>query len=251
MRPRAAGRKIPPSRRKNGRPHHLFFTKRDGAAWRYQRKIAGARKRFCLPEAKMRPGTLQSLLGCALTEPKFPVQKEGVYGGTWFPRQIAAARGAVPHCISAEMPRLGVQGADLIFQSGTHPHSPWRFSLGPPGGPFSFPAEKRMGGRKRFPWGKKEVRPPGAKPSWAALCAEIVCGPWPQTLVPARGGNPSSRAFARIDSRLVGRGKSGCGCAADRKKLRPNDRSFSLAAREGFEPAGRRFGEPGGCRRHS
>ena len=33
---------------------------------------------------------------------------------------------------------LGVQGAVLFFRSGTHPHPPWRFSLGPPGGPFSF-----------------------------------------------------------------------------------------------------------------
>ena len=75
-----------------------------------------------------------------------------------------------------------------------------------------------MGGWEHFPLGKKRLRPAGAKPSWAALCAEIVCGPWPQTLVPARGGNPSSRAFARIDSRLVGRGQAGCGCAADRKR---------------------------------
>ena len=36
---------------------------RDGAAWRYQRKIAGARKPFCLPEAEMRPGTPRSLSG--------------------------------------------------------------------------------------------------------------------------------------------------------------------------------------------
>ena len=46
----------------DGRPHHLFFTKRDGAAWRYQRKIAGARKLVGLPEAEMRPGTLPGLL---------------------------------------------------------------------------------------------------------------------------------------------------------------------------------------------
>ena len=30
---------------------------RDGAAWRYQRKIAGAQKHFCPPEAEMCPGT--------------------------------------------------------------------------------------------------------------------------------------------------------------------------------------------------
>ena len=39
-------------------------------------------------------------------EEKIFVQKEGVYGGTWFPRQIASARGAVPNCASAEAPRL-------------------------------------------------------------------------------------------------------------------------------------------------
>ena len=43
----ARGRKIPPSGRKDGRPHHLFFTKRDGAAWRYQRKIVGGQETHC------------------------------------------------------------------------------------------------------------------------------------------------------------------------------------------------------------
>ena len=52
----------------DGRPHHLFFTKRDGAAWRYQRKIVGARKRAILPEAKIRPDTPRSLPGSALTQ---------------------------------------------------------------------------------------------------------------------------------------------------------------------------------------
>ena len=68
------------ARRGTGNPHSVWgtvgptisFLERDGAAWRYQRKIAGAQKLFCPPEAKMRPGTPPSLLGCALTEPKSP-----------------------------------------------------------------------------------------------------------------------------------------------------------------------------------
>ena len=134
-RPRAAGRWNPPSRRKDGRPHHLFSAaqpprryrtprrkcgvrrrepvgratgvysikrgppcaarsgeQRDGAAWRYQRKIAGAQKLFCLPEAEMRPGLPQSLPGSALTQPKSPVPKEGAYGGTWFHSPPRCAR---------------------------------------------------------------------------------------------------------------------------------------------------------------
>ena len=46
---------------KRFRPHHLFFTKRDGAAWRYQRKIVGARMPVVLAEAEMRPDTPRSL----------------------------------------------------------------------------------------------------------------------------------------------------------------------------------------------
>ena len=37
------------------------FAARDGAAWRYQKKIVGARKRAILPEAKVRPDTPRSL----------------------------------------------------------------------------------------------------------------------------------------------------------------------------------------------
>ena len=35
-------------------------------------------------------------------------------------------------------------------------------------------AEKRMGGWEHFPLGKKRLRPSGAKPSWAARCAESL-----------------------------------------------------------------------------
>ena len=59
----------------------------------------------------------------------------------------------------------GVGGAFYASDRTEGIVTPDDFSLVPPGGPFSFPAEKRMGGRKRFPLGKKEVRPLAAKKS--------------------------------------------------------------------------------------
>ena len=152
MRLRAAGRGNPPSRRGTVGPT-ISFLERDGAAWRYQRKIAGAQKLFCPPEAKMRPGTPPSLLGCALTQPKSPVQKEGAYGGTWFPRQIT--RG--PRCGAALRFRrsaaIGGPGGHFIFRRSTHPQfPPGAFLLDRSSGPFSFRAKREWGAGEHPPW---------------------------------------------------------------------------------------------------
>ena len=107
-----------------------------------------------------------------LTGPKSLVQKEGVYGGTWFPRQIA--RG--PRCGAALHFRrnaaMGVQGAHPAFRWGTHPPSPWRFSLGPPGGPFSFPGGKENGGPKALPLGEERSAAFGRIEKFGPLCGE-------------------------------------------------------------------------------
>ena len=57
----------------------------------------GSRCPLPLLKPKSTPDTPAQLAGSAFTQPKSPVQKEGVYGGTWFPRQIA--RG--PRCGAA------------------------------------------------------------------------------------------------------------------------------------------------------
>ena len=147
----------------------ISFLEREGAAWRYQRKIAGARKHFCLHEAEMCPGTPQSLPGSALTQPKFPVQKEGAYGGTWFPRQIA--RG--PRCGAALRFRrsaaiVGVQGAIQTSSVALILSPAGAFSLGPLQRPILFSREKRLGVGSTSPWEGKR------------------CGLWPQNGVRPR-----------------------------------------------------------------
>ena len=75
-------------------------------------------------------------------------KKKGLTGEHGSPVKSRAARGAAPHCISAEMPRLGVQGAVLIFRSGTHPRFPLaRSLLDRSSGPFSlFPTARGAAG---------------------------------------------------------------------------------------------------------
>ena len=51
----AKGRTFYPLQEGCFRPHHLFFKKRDGAAWRYQRKIVGGLIPSAPPEAKKHP----------------------------------------------------------------------------------------------------------------------------------------------------------------------------------------------------
>ena len=93
-------------RARDGRPHHLFFRKRDGAAWRYQRKIVGAKQLVVLPEAEIRPDTPLSSQEAPSPSQNPPSKKKGFTGEHGSPVKSRAARDAVPHCISAEMPRL-------------------------------------------------------------------------------------------------------------------------------------------------
>ena len=132
----------------DGRPHHLFFRKRDGAAWRYQRKIVGAKQLVVLPEAEMRPDTPLSSQEAPSPSQNPPSKKKGFTGEHGSPVKSRAARDAVPHCISAEMPRL----------------SPWRFlSWTAPAARSLFAAKREWGAVKHFPLGKKRLRPAGAK----------------------------------------------------------------------------------------
>ena len=75
------------------------FAARDGAAGAVQERTRqGGMKLTAPPEDEIPPWTLTGLgEGGAFTQPKSPVQEEGVDGGTWFPRQIA--RG--PRCGAA------------------------------------------------------------------------------------------------------------------------------------------------------
>ena len=94
---------------------------RDGAAWRYQRKIVGARLPVILPEAKMRPDTPQSLPGSALT------QQGGGPGGT-----SSSSGGA----LTLEPP-----GAFLLDRQAAR-------SL--------FPRKREWGAESASPWGRKK-----------------------------------------------------------------------------------------------
>ena len=66
----------------------------------------------------------------------------------------------------------GVQGPFRASCRTVSIDAPGAFSLGPLQRPVLFSREKRMGGWEHFPLGKKRLRPPGAKSSVAALCAE-------------------------------------------------------------------------------
>ena len=67
---------------------------------------------------------------------------------------------------------VGVQGPFRASCRTVSIDAPGAFSLGPLQRPVLFSREKRMGGWEHFPLGKKRLRPPGAKSSVAARCAE-------------------------------------------------------------------------------
>ena len=158
LRPKAALFSFPKG--KSFRPHHLFFKKRDGAAWRYQRKIVGGFDAFCSSGSQKAPPIPPLSSREALSPSQNPPsKKKGFTGEHGSPVKSRAARDAVPHCISAEMPRL----------------SPWRFSLlDRSSGPFSFRAKREWGAGSTSPWEGKKRALLGAKSSLAALCAEIL-----------------------------------------------------------------------------
>ena len=85
----------------------ISFLERDGAAWRYQRKIVGGFDAFCSSGSQKAPPTPPPGLRKALSPSQNPPsKKKGFTGEHGSPVKSRAARGAVPHCISAEMPRL-------------------------------------------------------------------------------------------------------------------------------------------------
>ena len=128
--------------------------RRDGAAWRYQRKIVGAKQLVILPEAKTRPDTPLSSHEAPSPSQNPPSKKKGFTGEHGSPVKSRAARDAVPHCISAEMPRLGVQGRFRASCRTVSIDAPGAFSFGPLQRPVLFSREKRMGGWRLFPLGR-------------------------------------------------------------------------------------------------
>ena len=153
----------------------ISFLERDGAAWRYQRKIAGARKHFCLPEAEMRPGTPPSVWEAPSPSQSPLSKKKGFTGEHGSPVKSRAARGAVPHCISAEMPRFwwGRPFPQAQLAKSPRPR-PWRKLSSPSAGEPRFPAEAR----KTIPQDaaapritKAPGRPPPGRGRKSASCA--------------------------------------------------------------------------------
>ena len=124
----------------NGRPHHLFFRKRWCRLAVPEKNRRGSRCLLPLLKQKSTPDTPTRLAGSAFTQPKSPVQKEGVYGGTWFPRQIA--RG--PRC-----------GAALHFRRNA----------------------AIVGGCEALPLGEETSAPSGRKEKPRPLCGKKVLRP--------------------------------------------------------------------------
>ena len=96
-----------------------------------------------------------------------PVQKEGVYGGTWFPRKIA--RG--PRC-----------GAALHFRRNAAIGPLARSLLDRSSGPFSFCAKREWGGLGALPLGKEKNAPSGAhREAGPRMARNPSSGPRPQS----------------------------------------------------------------------
>ena len=125
MRPR--GRVFFFPKGKRPQPPILFSREKRTGRWSGPRENApGASILTVLHEARKGPWTPPDWVRARRSTQPTPSKKKGFTGEHGSPVKSRAARSAVSHCASAEAPRFW-----------------W--------------------GRKRFPWGKKEVRPPGAK----------------------------------------------------------------------------------------
>ena len=74
-------------------------------------KSPGPKSSFACLKLKCAPAPHQAFWDAPSPSPNLPSKKKGFTGEHGSPVKSRAARGAVPHCASAEAPRLGVQGA--------------------------------------------------------------------------------------------------------------------------------------------
>ena len=211
----------------------------------------GSRCPLPLLKPKSTPDTPTGLAGSAFTQPKSPVQKEGVYGGTWFPRQIA--RG--PRC-----------GAALHFRRNAAIVPLARSLLDRSSGPFSFVphcAQRSGGPFNLIGSGRPTQGLPAsnaalaARPRWAVaasprkrewgagstpLGGDKVCGLWPHRKVRPRNARNIQLLEALLQrsglapprNRKSALSRVGQGAFSNEKRERKEEKSMSIGVREGI-----------------
>ena len=146
-------------------------------------KSPGPGSSFAYLKLKGAPAPYKAFRDASSPSPNLPSWKKGFTGKHGSPVKSRAARGAVPHCISAEMPRLWGAGSTspwgrnvcaLRAQNRVWP----RVARNPPSGPWPQPPVPA-------PWA---VSPPAAE----------ISRPRPVGGIPARCGNLPSPPAAEI-----------------------------------------------------
>ena len=116
-------------------------------------KSSGPKSSFACLKLKCAPAPHQAFWDAPSPSPNFPSKKKGFTGEHGSPVKSRAARGAVPHCASAEAPRLGVQGAISSSGGALILNSPWRVLSWTAPAARSLFARKENGGLGSTPLG--------------------------------------------------------------------------------------------------
>ena len=132
-------------------------------------KSSGPRSSFACLKLKCAPAPHKVFREAPSPSQSPPSKKKGFTGEHGSPVKSRAARDAVPHCISAEMPRL----------------APWRVLSWTAPAARSLFARKENGGLGALPLGKEKNAPSGAhREAGPRMARNPSSGPWPQNSRP-------------------------------------------------------------------